>query len=205
MLERGTRLFMNLYFFPSAEELQDTTSENVYSAGLESFEASVRDLTTNPALLSEVGRGVMLREERVAGHNFLPAIIIMISAFAKSPAAALMLYSFLKLWVDARKGRKIVWRGPRGYSIEASQLSKKQFLELLAATREIDERQAEESDSLKRAAIEEHITSQLFDELRRQEITVMSPDEIAMEEIQLHNLLAKTRRTILERHRQKQP
>jgi hypothetical protein len=196
---------MDLCFFPSAEELQDTTSENVYSAGLESFEASVRDLRTNAALLSEVGRGVMLREKRVAGHNFLPAIIIMMVASAKSAAAALMLYNLLKLWVDARNGRKYVYRSTSGFSIEASQLSQKQFLELVAATREIEEQQAKESDSLKRAAIEEHITSQLFDELRRQEITVMSPDEIAIEETQLHNLLAKTRRTILERHRQKQP
>jgi hypothetical protein len=104
----GPRSAFDIALIPSLWEMQDTTSEELYSGPLADFEESVAALI-NECVAANQKHDLMLS---LSGKTPLlltgtPDIIIHLAAWLGSATGVSLLYRLLKTWSGLSKGRKI--------------------------------------------------------------------------------------------------
>lgn len=142
-------------FLPSVHEINESTLDDPYFAGLSEFhdsvkqlhdsvrekwqEASVDDKANSPRLEEYTGPFVERGAHGIA-RNAPPELVQFIMTLGSS-GLAVGLYSLLRLWVDAKNGRKL--RVKIGeFEVEASKMTPEEFQDFvqeLIILRERDE------------------------------------------------------------------
>ena len=120
-------------FWPSEQEIQDSACENGYLAGLTEFYNSLDELR-NALVVQYVGHQVYTYVSRHEGTRrigaFPPEVAEFLFTLFEVLAEGAILYKLIRLWVEFKNGRKIRVKVDN-IEVEATQLSEKQFMNLL--------------------------------------------------------------------------
>ena len=187
--------------YPSVAELQDVESaDNLYIATLGSFQDSLNVLENqvqSSPCRSELHVSVDLAPSisggRVAGEpappQAHPDIFAAIEGFCSSGVAASLLYKVIKLWSDARQGRKILYKipGRDAGSLEVTNMSEKQFLKLAAGLQELEDLKYQQH--LRRA-------SELANELASEGARLLTADEVEGHAYELGRVYSNARESL---------
>ena len=126
-----------LELWPSMAELQAAAENNEYKGRLTEFYDSVDSLLHSlhsSDLQVEAFTDSGLEKGEPVTRAFPPELV-QLAAWLGSSGVAVALYKALRLWVDFKNGRRIkIVDG--GLEVEATQLSQRQFAELLEILRQ---------------------------------------------------------------------
>lgn len=155
--------------WPSLAEIQASAENDAYKGRLSAFLHSVdtllqtlrsSDLPIDAFTDNRVDKG------EPAARAFPPEVVEL-AAWLGSSGVALALYKALRLWVDSKNGRRIkIVDG--GFEVEATQLSQKQFIELIETLRRSRE-EMRDKDALKSALVTQGLDPVSVDSVKRQE------------------------------------
>lgn len=127
------QLEINIELWPSIAEINESTAENLYLGNLTEFYSSIEELYSE---LNENNIPFQIyidlnfeNGERDIKRAFPPEIVEII-AWLGSSGVALSIYKVFKLWIKYKNGRKIKVTMDN-LEVEATQLSKKKFMQLL--------------------------------------------------------------------------
>ncbi len=135
-----------LIFIPSEIELRDYNGDNSYWGGLEDTQDSIKELLDDlhkdwrtPKLDDPHHASPRLSEDAPTEHGFTPELLIDLGISLTSAGAGVGVYKLLSLWVSTKNGRKLRVRFPSGFEVDATQLSKEEFSEIVQTLAKIDE------------------------------------------------------------------
>jgi hypothetical protein len=127
-------LEVDFVLLPSLEEMQDTSSDDVYAGPLSQFEISASALENecrDKIHLPGDIRVWTLQDESLK-HGYMPLdILVKFAAWLGSAAGCSILFKLFTAWMGLHKGRKIIAILPDGLHLETSEMSEKQFLTLM--------------------------------------------------------------------------
>lgn len=128
------QLEINIELWPSIEEINESTAENLYLGNLTEFYSSIKELYSelnenNIPFQRYRDLNYENGEKRHFARAFPPAIVEII-AWLSSSGVALSIYKVFKLWIKYKNGRKIKVTMDN-LEVEATQLSEKNFMQLL--------------------------------------------------------------------------
>jgi len=199
-------LELDFLLVPSEAELQDASSDDVYSGPLFYVHQSGRALENECCDIVKRWSDVALRwssGEDPLVANYAPAgVITMAMAWIGSATGASLLYKLLKLWVGTGK-RKIMVKLPGGLHIETTQLSANQFVELLGKLSDLGLVTTTNSrSSIHRPSKDDRFSylpeknekafKKVLDALKADGVEVLDADAIADQERMLHHLFMHT-------------
>jgi len=125
-------------FWPSEQEIVDSACEDGYLAGLTEFYNSL-DKLRNALVDQGIGHGVHTYVHRHQGKMrigaFPPEVGELLFHSFGILGYGVVLYKLLRLWVELKKGRMIRVKLD-DIEVEATQLTEKQFIDLLATIEE---------------------------------------------------------------------
>jgi hypothetical protein len=186
---------MTIEFWPSADELRASFQASAYLGPLTEYYASIDEvvettsrerLPLRPFVTDSIERG----DDRVA-RSEAPAIAEFLLTLVSSGGALALVYKLLMTWAELVKGRrlKVVFDG---IEIDATQLSEKQFIQLVERITQLREQSVTARSNAKSLADLDAIRQELL--LAVADYEARLHDELFHESLAIRHLARRRRR-----------
>lgn len=131
-----------LVCIPSLDEVDGYNGDNTYYCGLEHTSSSIQKLLSDVRLDWSSGEGKQTDPYHSSPRlddakdyfvsNAFPDVFFELAIFAISAGAGTGVYNLLRLWIEAKNGRRIHVKLPSGLEIDATQMNQEEFSQLVA-------------------------------------------------------------------------